>query len=229
VTYAVAVTRPAGDVTGVAVVLHGGRAESTATVRGNQLAVLRMRPFSRGLAAAGRGSGLAVARVRFTVRGWNGALRSPVADATRALDDLAARFPGVPVALVGHSMGGRTALYAARHDRVRAVVALAPWIEPHDPVAAVRGRRLLVLHGAADRVTSPAASAAYAREAAAFAESSSFVRVSGDGHAMLRRAALWHELTTGFVLAVLYGSEPSAAALAPVLDGALAGEPGLVV
>ena len=38
---------------------------------------------------------------------------SPVPDTLWALDQLAARFPDVPVALVGHSMGGRAAMYAA--------------------------------------------------------------------------------------------------------------------
>ncbi len=85
--------------------------------------------------------GLAVAQVRYRVRGWNGAERSPVADTSWALDELATRFPDVPVALVGHSMGGRAAIYAAGARRVRAVVGLAPWIEPGDPVAPLTGRR----------------------------------------------------------------------------------------
>ena len=48
-TYALDVSLPPGDVTGIAVLLHGGRERSTAPVRGNQLAVLRMLPFARSL------------------------------------------------------------------------------------------------------------------------------------------------------------------------------------
>lgn len=228
-TYALDVSLPPGDVTGIAVLLHGGRERSTAPVRGNQLAVLRMLPFARSLGAAGSRHGLAVARVRHGVRGWNGAQRSPVREARAALDRLAERFPDAPVALVGHSMGGRTALYVAGHDRVGAVVALAPWLEPGDPVDVLRGRRVLILHGPGDRITSAEASATYGRSAAAVAGSVSFVRVTGDGHAMLRRAAVWHRLTTGFVLGVLYGAEFAGATAAPVIGRALAGEPALVV
>ncbi len=43
--------------------------------------------------------------------------RSPVADTLWALDQLTERFPDVPVALVGHSMGGRAAMYCRRARR----------------------------------------------------------------------------------------------------------------
>ena len=101
-----------GPVRGIAVVLHGGRSRSHLPVRATNLAVLRMRPFVSSLRRHSR-SGLVVAQVRYRVRGWNGAERSPVPDTLWALDQLAARFPDVPVALVGHSMGGRAAMYAA--------------------------------------------------------------------------------------------------------------------
>src|SRR5579875_2390195 len=105
------VDRPRGPVRGIAVVLHGGRSTSVAPVRPYQLAVVRMQPFAASLRRFGRPDGLLVARVRYTVRGWNGAQRSPVADVEQALDELTARFPDVPIALVGHSMGGRAAVY----------------------------------------------------------------------------------------------------------------------
>jgi pimeloyl-ACP methyl ester carboxylesterase len=218
---------PDREVTGIAVLLHGGRAESLDPVRAGQLAVLRMLPFGRALSAAGRGRGLAVARVRYAMRGWNGTLQSPVADARAALEELNRRYPGIPSALVGHSMGGRTALHVAGEDGVRAVVGLAPWIEDGDPVAGLRRRRLLILHGDADRRTSAAAAEEYTTAAAAVAESASFVRVRGDGHAMLRRPRVWHRLTAGFVIAVLYRS--AGAVPVPALAEALAGQPALVV
>ena len=41
----------------------------------------------------------------------------------------------MPVVVLGHSMGGRTACRVADHDLVRGVVALAPWLPPGESVA----------------------------------------------------------------------------------------------
>jgi pimeloyl-ACP methyl ester carboxylesterase len=226
------VDEPSGPVRAVALVLHGGRATGTTPVRARQLAVLRMTPFARSLHRAGRDSGVAVARLRYVVRGWNGSSRSPVRDVEWALDRLASRFPGAPAALVGHSMGGRAAAYAAGHPSVQAVVGLAPWIEPGDPYEQVAGRHILVAHGDLDRITNAAASAAWTRGAATVAASASYVSIRGDGHPMLRRAPLWHSLTTSYVLEKLCGTAPDAAGDSPaaaVMSKVLAGQASLVV
>ncbi|HZC70959.1 MAG TPA: hypothetical protein VE442_09710 [Jatrophihabitans sp.] len=199
------VTVPPGEVRAVALVLHGGREVGTTPVRARQLAVLRMAPFATALRRAGRDQALAVARLRYVVRGWNGAARSPVGDVEWALGRLAERFAHAPIALIGHSMGGRAAVYAAGHESVRAVVGLAPWLERDDPSAQLAGRHVLFAHGQRDRVTSPKATAAWLRQADGRAASASFVAVKGEGHAMLRRAPLWHALTARYVLAVLCG------------------------
>lgn len=223
---------PAVPVQAVAMVLHGGRSRGTGPVRASQLAVLRMLPFAKALRAAGAAQGLAVARLRYVQRGWNGSAQAPVADTRWALAELEGRFPGVAVGLVGHSMGGRAALYAADHANVQAVVALAPWIEAGDPVAQLAGCRLLIAHGDHDRMTSPAASAAYANAAGRVAASVSYVTVQDDRHAMLRRPQVWYELTTGFVLGVLCAWQPDGTAqpdTTNVLAKALAGQASLVV
>ncbi|MGN6605419.1 MAG: alpha/beta hydrolase [Jatrophihabitans sp.] len=219
-------TRPRTEPRAVALVLHGGRATSIEPVRARNLAVVRMAPFATSLRHAGAEHGLAVARVRYAVRGWNGAQRSPVADVLAALDRIASELPGAPVAVVGHSMGGRTAVYTAAHPAVSAVVGLAPWIEPGDPVAPLRDRDVLVVHGVRDRTTSPRASEALIEAAQPLARSAAYVRMAGDGHPMLRRAALWHDLATGFVLANLCGVPPGGtvrAEAANVLEKVLAG------
>jgi dienelactone hydrolase len=229
---ALTVRLPAGPVRAVALVLHGGRSHGTGPVRPTQLAVLRMVPFANALHRAGRADGLAVARLRYLQRGWNGTAQAPLADARWALSELERRFPDAPAALVGHSMGGRTALYVAGHPTVQAVVALAPWIEPDDPASQLAGRRILIAHGTRDRMTSPPASAAYARAAARVAASVSYVSVRDERHAMLRRAPVWHELATGFVLGVLCARQSRATGtpgLTNVLTQALAGQASLVV
>jgi dienelactone hydrolase len=226
------VATPDGQVRTIALLMHGGRSKGHGRVTARQLAVLRMLPFAVSLRRAGGAGGLAVARLRYRERGWNGELRSPVADAKWALDELGRRFGDLPVALVGHSMGGRTAFYAAGHPNVEAVVGLAPWLEPGDPVEQLAGRRVLIVHGSLDRMTSAAESAAYARRAASVARSVSYIGVKADAHAMLKRASVWHELATGFVTGVLLASSPAGTGDSPtanVLRKALAGEPSLVV
>jgi alpha-beta hydrolase superfamily lysophospholipase len=225
------VDEPRAPVRAVAVVLHGGRSTSVAEVRSYQLAVLRMRPFAASLRRHGRSAGLAVAQVRYGVRGWNGAQRSPVADVDEALDELAARFPDAPIALVGHSMGGRAAVYAAAHDQVRTVVGLAPWLEERDPVRTLTGRRVLLAHGDRDRMTDPRATRRYAQAAEPYAETVTFLSIAGERHAMLHRANLWHDLSTGFVLGTLLDGRPAGlgAQATSVLADTLAGRPTLSV
>jgi len=204
----VAEPRTPDSVRAVALVLHGGRERSMEPVRGNQLAVLRMVPFARRLAADGR---LAVLRLRFGVRGWNGTTMSPVADASWALAQLAERYPGRPIGLVGHSMGGRTALRAAGHRQVRSVVGLAPWLPAGEPIGQLAGRRVLLAHGDQDRMTSAAATGRFAEQLRAAGVTASFVTVRGDGHAMLRRARLWHDLAAGFLTGTLLSEDGLAA------------------
>jgi len=119
------------------------------------------------------------------------------------LEQATAAHPGAPVTIVGHSMGGRTALRVAGDERVEGVCALAPWIEPGEPTAHLTRVRLLIAHGTVDRVTDPAAAAAFAA-----ATGARFVPVAGDGHAMLRHPVTWHRLVREFL-------NPSATNAAP--------------
>lgn len=199
--------------------LHGGRSVSREPSRPGQLAALRMRPFVRPLVWALPEPGLLVARVRYRYRGWNGEAADPVDDTRRALAELAGLTGGIPVVLVGHSMGGRAALHAAGHPLVRAVVGLAPWWPPGEPVAPLRGRDVLALHGGRDRVTSGEASWDLVRRARELdGTRAGALAVAGDGHAMLRRAALWHHTTASAVAAFL-GSHPEPSALREAFAG----------
>jgi len=204
----------------VVLVMHGGRETSSAPVRARQVAVLRMLPFAHRITRDSSGR-VAVARLRYAIRGWNataGEQPAPVRDAEWALRQLTERFPGLPIGLVGHSMGGRTAMRIGGHPQVRGIVGLAPWLPGGEPAEQLAGRRVLLMHGDADRMTSAAATAAFANRLEAVGASVSLVEVTGDGHAMLRRAELWHELASQFVLStVLPDFEPSTGRAAPNL------------
>ncbi|WP_104063058.1 alpha/beta hydrolase [Arthrobacter sp. 4R501] len=189
-----------GTTRGVALVLHGGKAHSFEPVEARHLSPLRMVTFARHLHRAGKDHGLAVWSLRNSVRGWNGPDRSALQDARWALQQISAQHPGVPVYLVGHSMGGLTAVTAADHPQVDAVVALAPWLSPETPATPLAGRKVLIVHGAGDHMTSPSQSLAFARRASGTAAPMQYVSLHGAGHFMVRRGPLWHTLTTGFVM-----------------------------
>jgi len=220
---AVTVLPPATEVAAVALVLPGGKARSRDPMSPRQLTGLRMRPFASALRDHGAPHGVAVWSVRYRVRGWNGSAADPVSDAGWALDEVRRRHGDLPVVVVGHSMGGRAAIHVAGDVAVRGVVALAPWIEPGDPVNQLRGRSLLVAHGSKDVITSAASSRRFAELAAGVTEPVAGVRVRGDLHAMLLRWRTWHRLATGWTLATL-GLAPMPADLARAVDLGRAGD-----
>ncbi|WP_270888841.1 alpha/beta hydrolase family protein [Pedococcus sp. 5OH_020] len=192
----------------VVLVLHGGKARSQQPVSRWQPAVWRMRPFELAVAEAGRRE-VAVAALRYAVRGWNGSAASPLADARLALDQLSSRHPGVPIGLLGHSMGGRVALHLGDDARVRAIAALAPWVESGDRPVSHDGLHLLVMHGTRDRMTSPRSSQRYAAALAARGVDVTFKPVDGEGHAMLREAGRWHEESARFLAGHLLPEGPA--------------------
>lgn len=142
--------------------------------------------------------GVAVWPLRYSMQGWNGAEMSPVADARRALRQIA-DTDDVPVVLLGHSMGGRTALRVAGEENVVGIVALAPWLPPGEPMGDLGGRGLVIAHGGDDRTTDPRASRAYADAARDVAASVRHVDVPGEGHALLRRPSWWNEFAADAV------------------------------
>jgi hypothetical protein len=184
-------------VCGVVVVAHGGKPVSIEPTSPLDLSVLRMVPLASAIRQALRGTGIAVCQPRFRVKGWNGELASPVADLTGLLDEIGTRFGDIPVVLIGHSMGARAAFRAAGHPAVSAVAGLAPWLPPGEPVDQLAGRRVLLAHGTADHVTSPADTWAYAWRARSFTEIAE-IEVRGGEHTMLWRAPLWHRIAADF-------------------------------
>jgi dienelactone hydrolase len=215
------------DPVAMVLTLHGGREAGLGPVRPSQLAVLRMVPIARRIARLGARR-LVVARLRYRVRGWNGAEQSPVGDARWALDQLTSRFGELPIGLVGHSMGGRTALRVGGYPGVRSIVALAPWLPPGEPIAQLTGRRILLAHGSDDRMTSPKGTAALANQLRQAGIACSFVEISGERHGMLKQPRLWHDLTAGFLISTLL-NQSDTGRVPNLLQRVIEGEPRITV
>ncbi len=209
----------AGVTKSVALVLPGGRETSRLPASRRQLAAVRMLPFAQTLHRHGARGGLAVWTLQYRYRGWN-ASADPVADAEWALARIRREHGQAPVALVGHSMGGRVAVHAAGDQSVTSVIALAPWITEHETADAIRGRALVIAHSDVDRMTDPAASYRFALDARAVSDRVARFVVPGDRHSMLRRASDWHRLVRRFVLAELHLTEPD-----PLIETAMATPP----
>ncbi len=196
---------PSGDgapTVGAVLTLHGGRVKGRRPVGRLDLPMLRMHAIASAAHDDLAARGVVIWSLRYAVQGWNGTTASPVADAQWALARIAAT-DDVPVALLGHSMGGRTAMRVAGEANVAGVVALAPWFPPGEPLGEVAGRRLVIAHGTRDHTTDPRASRRYADDAERAGAHVRFVDVPGEGHALLRRAAWWNRFAAESVLDVL--------------------------
>jgi len=113
----------------IVLLLHGGQEHSVEPVENKHASWWRMALMARSLRRFARKAGFSVNLLQYGQRGWNSQTDpAPVRDARWALEQLTAEHPGVPVVLVGHSMGGRTACRAADDPAVVGVVGLAPWL-----------------------------------------------------------------------------------------------------
>jgi pimeloyl-ACP methyl ester carboxylesterase len=126
---------------GLLLLLHGGVERSLAPVSDLRPAwrqILRLQASMQPQAAE---LGLSVWAVRNRYAGWNDDDRpSPVDDARAALALVRRASDKVPVILVGHSMGGRTAVRVADDKNVVGVMGLAPWLPPSEPSTTLAGR-----------------------------------------------------------------------------------------
>src|SRR5688500_7680730 len=191
----------------VVLMFHGGQEHSTDDVSNRHASWWRLALMARGLRRFARKNDLSLHLLQYRVRGWNGSDDpAPVRDARWALDRLQNRYPGVPVVLVGHSMGGRTACRVADDPAVAGVVALAPWLPEGEPNATLAGRHLHVIHGTHARWTSARLSHDFVERCQGIAQSATWTALPGAGHFMLRRLYLWNGFVTSSILAIL--SEP---------------------
>jgi alpha-beta hydrolase superfamily lysophospholipase len=194
---------------GLVLLLHGGAEQGSQEIDERSLAYRRTRWMRDSIARRLRRADVGVALLRFTVKGWqprSAAARgvpSPVADARAALGRIRAEHPGVPVVVLGHSMGARTAVWVADDPAVVGVVGLAPWLPPGDPVAQLAGKHLVAAHGRRDRITNARATEAYVRRAEGVAASAQFVDMGPLGHYMLAGVRRWNAVAATESLAVL--------------------------
>lgn len=194
--------------------LHGGQQSSQEPVRDRHASWWRMAMIARALRRTARRERWEVRLLQNAVRGWNDPRDpSPVRSARWALERIADERPGVPVVLVGHSMGGRTACWVANDDAVLGVVGLAPWLPRGEPIDALRGKALHVLHGTADRWTSAAASCSYVERCRAIGVDASWTALPDSGHFMFRRVRTWNGFVEDSVLRLAGPPEH-----APILD-----------
>ncbi|HEX3931919.1 MAG TPA: alpha/beta hydrolase [Nocardioides sp.] len=173
-------------------VLHGGKDRSRAEVTSRSLSWQRAAGLARTLGRRLHGSQVAVHLLRYRSVGWNDDGAEKVADTSWALDQTRGRLGELPVVLLGHSMGGRTACRSAGHAQVRGVVALAPWLPPDEPVAALAGKELHAAHGRRDRITRAADTRAFVERAAALAVAASFTDMGARGHYLLTGIHAWN-------------------------------------
>jgi dienelactone hydrolase len=183
-----------------------------------QLSYLRMLDMYAGLRRQSRSC--AVYLLRYRLRGWNPGhgLPDPVRDARWALDQIRDRHPGLPVGLLGHSMGARTAFAVADDPQVVGVCALAPWLPQQEPLPPVRsGARYVIAHGTADRMTSPTLSKVYAQRLRAAGAAVARFEFPDAKHALLDSPGLWHRFAVQTTLG-LVGDRPLPAGVATALE-----------
>ena len=175
--------------------LHGGRADGQAPVDDRSASWRRSRWMMGQISGRAHRAGVGVWLLRYGVRGWNAGRAcepSPVPDARWALDEVRRALGDLPVVLLGHSMGGRTAVAVADDPSVTGVVALAPWLPAGDSHRPLAGKRLAAAHGSTDRITSAKATRAFVRRAEPVAASAEFHDMGRVGHYMFRRIPAWN-------------------------------------
>jgi alpha-beta hydrolase superfamily lysophospholipase len=190
--------------------LHGGQEHSTDDVSNRHASWWRLALMARALRGFAITNDLGLHLLQYRLRGWNGSVDpAPARDARWALDRLQEKDPGVPVVLVGHSMGGRTACRVADDPAVVGVVGLAPWLPDGERNETIAGRHLHVMHGTRDTWTSAHWSRDYVERSRPIAIRATWTALPGAGHFMLRRRSVWNGFVMDSVRTILDEPRPA--------------------
>jgi predicted esterase len=179
--------------------LHGGAEHDATPITAFHRPWLRSLLMMRQIQPALHRAGLDVWLLRYRHVGWNaaaGPAHSPVPDARWALEEARTSYDGTqaPVVLLGHSMGARTAAAVADDPLVRGVVGLAPWFPAGEPVEPLTGKRLVAVHGRADRITGFVETQRFVARATRVATHAELVDMGDLGHYMLRGLGAWNSV-----------------------------------
>lgn len=196
---------PPASPTAVVLVLHGGGADSFAPARWRNLAVLRLWPIARVIAR--EVSEVTVVRLKFSIRGWNGDGTAALRDGRWALGTLRREHPGLPIVIVGHSMGARVAARLGGDSGVAGIVLLAPWTPSGDPTAQLAGVPVVVVQGGRDRMIPEPTTRPWMSRAKNEGALLQVNVLPWAGHTMLRRFWVWHRLAADGVRTVLAESK----------------------
>lgn len=193
-----------GTPRGVILMLHGGQEHSHAPVENKHSSWWRMALMARSLAPYAEEQSLALLLVKYRKRGWNDDVDpDPVKDGRWALAEIARRYEGLPIIIVGHSMGGRTACRIADHEEVVGVIALAPWLPKNETIEQIAGTHLRVIHGTRDKWTSSNWSRNFVERSQGLAATATWTAMPGVGHFMLRRVGKWNRFVEDSVSDIL--------------------------
>lgn len=140
-------TSSTADTRGILLLLHGGPEKGTDPVNTTRGGFVEIEHLRNRVGSRVAQTGVATWSLQNGVTGWNDEQApAPVADARGALAEAQRDHPGVPVVLIGHSMGGRAAIQAADHQNVVGVVGLCPWVPNRQSPRPLRGKHLAIAH-----------------------------------------------------------------------------------
>ena len=198
--------RDVADPRGLVLMLHGGKADGLTPVDDSSASWRRSHWMMQHITGRLNRADVSVWLLRYAIRGWNdrvAATPSPMPDARWALDEVRREHGELPVVLLGHSMGGRTAVAVADDANVTGVVALAPWLPPDEPHQALAGKHLAAAHGRSDKITSFRQTRAFCRNAEGVAASVELHPMGRVGHYMFRNIPAWNAFAVSRSLAQL--------------------------